>query len=713
MPGSKEPQTRIPFGPFEADILTQELRKHGTRLPLPRQSFQILKMLLERRGELVTRDELRAALWPSDTFVDFEHSLNSAVNKLRDALGDTADDPRYIETLPRRGYRYVGGPEPEQEPDPVQQPAAQPSRISSSSMVAVAKQHKLGLTAALFTLFLVLSAAGYGVYSLVHRPAPMPFQKFTVTQVTNSGKAAQAAISPDGRYVLSVMDDNGMQSLWLRNVPTGSDTQIIPPSASGYDSLTFSPDGNYFYFFESGGLYRSPIFGTPQMIVRDAFGLAFSPDGRRIAYVRGDNPDATHWRIFTASVDGYDETLLHTGLSSDWPVSWAWSPKGDGIFYSVGGAINVLDVRTGKSHRFVSFKDKFVAAIRWSRDGRVLFVNYRRGKRSGQIGFVQPTGGDIEPITRDANTYGSLALSEDGRTLTTIQSRSYATVSVLSKVGQQFVEPRLLLSQASEFDEGSGLSWTADGNLLVSDNIRLWKLGADGKNQTQLLADSSAVIFDASPCGANYLVLSWASHGGPIGIWRTNADGSNPLRLTNGTDGDSHRLPVCSPDQKWVYYVDWSENISRVPLDGSGKPEVILRLPQNYDFDMAQTMGGLSISSEGKTLAAAVFDASQRQIKIALFEPGSSSPPRMLDAGRFSGQGLQFTSDGKFVAYVMHKNGVDNVWVQRVDGSAGYPVTDFKSEQIWSFSLSPDGKSLAILRGHYDSDVVLLQETKP
>jgi Tol biopolymer transport system component len=415
-------------------------------------------------------------------------------------------------------------------------------------------------------------------------------------------------------------------------------------------------------------------------------------------------------------VDGHDETLLHTGDSSDWPVSWAWSPKSDGIFYSVGGAINVLDVLTGKSHRFVSFKDKFVAAIRWSPDGRVLFANYRVASAkgsSGQIGFVQPTGGDIEPITRDANTYGSLALSEDGRTLTTIQSRSYATVSVLSKVGQQFVEPRLLLSQASEFDEGSGLSWTADGSLLLIDNIRLWKLGADGKNQTQLLADSSAVIFDASPCGANYLVLSWASHGGPIGIWRTNADGSNPLRLTNGTDGDSHRLPVCSPDQKWVYYVDWSENISRVPLDGSGKPEVILRLPRNYDFAMTQTMGGLSISSEGKTLAAAVFDASQRQIKIALFEPGSSSPPRMLDAGRFSGQGLQFTPDGRSVAYVIREKGMDNLWVQPLNGSLDHSITDFKSEQIWSFSLSPDGKSLAVLRGHYDSDVVLLQESKP
>lgn len=529
MPGSKEPQTRIPFGPFEADLLTQELRKHGIRLPLPRQSFQILKMLLERRGELVTRDELRAALWPSDTFVHFEHGLNSAVNKLR-----------------------------------------------------------------------------------------------------------------------------------------------------------------------------------------DAFGLAFSPDGRRIAYVRGDNPDATHWRIFTASLDGYDETLLYTGDSSDWPVSWAWSPKGDGIFYSVGGAINVLDVRTGKSHRFVSFKDKFVAAIRWSPDGRVLFANYRGASAkdsSGQIGFVQPTGRDIEPITRDANTYGGLALSEDGRTLTTIQSRSYATISVLSKVGQQFVEPRLLLSQASEFDEGSGLSWTADGNLLVSDTVRLLKLGADGKNRAQLLADSSAVIFDASPCGANYLVLSWASHGGPFGIWRVNADGSNPLRLTNGTDGDSHRLPVCSPDEKWVYYVDWSENISRVPLDGSGKPQVILRLPQNYDFAMAQSIGGLSISSEGKTLADAVFDASQRQIKIALFEPGSSSPPRILGTSRFWSSDLRFTSDGRSVAYVIREKGVDNLWVQPLNGSAGHAITDFKSEQIWSFSLSPDGKGLAVLRGHYDSDVVLLQES--
>src|SRR5246127_4712435 len=98
----------ISFGPFEADLQTQELRKHGVRLRLPGQSFQVLRMLLERPGSLVTREELQKTLWPSDTFVDFDHSLNAAVNRLREALGDSADEPSLIETLPRRGYRFIG-----------------------------------------------------------------------------------------------------------------------------------------------------------------------------------------------------------------------------------------------------------------------------------------------------------------------------------------------------------------------------------------------------------------------------------------------------------------------------------------------------------------------------------------------------------------------------------------------------------------------------
>jgi serine/threonine protein kinase len=175
----------------------------------------------------------------------------------------------------------------------------QPAR-SSSSAVAVAKQHKWGTGAIAITVVVVLAAAGYGVYSMLHRPGAAPFQNFTVTQVTNSGKAALAAISPDGKYILSVLDDNGQQSLWLRNVPTASDTQIISPSPSTYRSLTFSPDGNYIYFRKAQNatnsdynLYRSPVLGgTPQTVVHDIDSdVAFSPDGKRMAYARANDPE--------------------------------------------------------------------------------------------------------------------------------------------------------------------------------------------------------------------------------------------------------------------------------------------------------------------------------------------------------------------------------------------------------------------------------------
>ena len=108
MPSSSAPLRVVQFGIFEIDLRSGELRKAGTRVKLHDQPFQVLAMLLDRPGELVTREEIRQKLWPGDTFVDFDHGLNSAVNRLRDAIGDSADTPRFIETLPRRGYRFIG-----------------------------------------------------------------------------------------------------------------------------------------------------------------------------------------------------------------------------------------------------------------------------------------------------------------------------------------------------------------------------------------------------------------------------------------------------------------------------------------------------------------------------------------------------------------------------------------------------------------------------
>jgi eukaryotic-like serine/threonine-protein kinase len=672
--------------------------------------------------------------------VELERVVNHALEKDKNLRYQHAADMRSELLRLKRdtdSSRYVRAPSAESST--AAQTAVQSPQ--STSVVTVAKHYGWGIRVGVIAALIVLGAVGFGLYSVLHLPTPMPFQKFTMTQVTNSGKAARAAISPDGRYVLSVTDDNGLQSLWLRNVPTGSDTQVIPPSASHYESLAFSPDGNYIYFRKAlyvsqneYNLYRSPVLGgIPQTIVQDIdTDITFSPDGQRIAFVRGNDPEVGKYRVITASSEGNDEKVVQIGDLSENPFFLAWSPRRNEISYSTFSfelglaAVRILDVTTGKSHPFVTFKDRFSVGsgggfpnqIQWSPDGHNLFTNYQQtgaNWNGGQIGFIRGTGGNIEPITRDTNRYATLTLSRDGKTLATVLARSYATISVLSRTGQVFGEPRPLFTQSNEFDNLSGLSWDAHGNLILNSVVRLLKLGGDGKNQTQILADSSASIDSFSSCGSDYLVLTWAYHGGTnsMSIWRTNADGSSPLRLTNVNA--FNRAPVCSPDQKWVYYGEWASNhIYRVLLDGSRKPELAFDVPQGYLLVQRE----ISVSPDGKTLATAVAKGGAAEgvgedVKIALLALGSSSPPRMLDAIHSSGSALQFTPDGKAVAYAIRANGVDNVWVQPLSGSAGHPITDFKSEQIWSFRLSPDGKYLAVLRGHFDSDVVLLQESKP
>jgi Tol biopolymer transport system component len=502
-----------------------------------------------------------------------------------------------------------------------------------------------------------------------------------------------------------------------------------------YETLAFSPDGNYIYFSEQkavestkSDLYRSPVLGgAPQMVLRNigSHNITFSPDGQRIAYLRWNDPEMGDCRLLTASLEGSEEKVWQTWslASSGYPSSLAWSPNGDEIAYSLpnptgpGGVIDVFDLGTAKSHHLATFKDKFPNEINWSPDGRSLFAMYGRSGANymvwlplerEQIGLLRGGGGDIEPITRDTNGYRTLTLSADGRTLATVQAKSYATISVLSQAGHGFGMPRTLLSQANEFNDFSSLFWSADGSLLVSDGSRLMKLGTEGRNPIQLLADSSAWMFDTCSCGTGYIVLEWAGHGGTnsADIWRTNADGSSPVKLT---DGKSDQLPICSPDQKWVYYLDGANNrVSRVPLDGSGKAEAVFGAPEGYQTWLTD------VSPDGRTLATVIEALNGTVDKAALFEIGSSSPPRMLDIRHASPTSmLRFTPDGKAVVYAIREKGVDNMWLQPLDGSAGHPITDFKSEQIWSFSLSPNGKSLAVLRGHWDSDVVLLQESKP
>jgi serine/threonine protein kinase len=617
-------------------------------------------------------------------------------------------------------------------------PTAIPSANSSRAVATAGKQHNWGITLGIITALVVVGVVAFGFYSVFLHPAA-PFQNFTITQVTNtqvhnSGLLGSTAISPDAKFVLSVMDSDGLQSLWLRNVPTGSDTQVVAPTPSDYASLTFSSDGNYFYFrkavntlFTHHDLYRAPMLGgNPQIIVRNINSdITFSPDGHRMAYVRANDPEIGKYRVLTATVDGNEEKVLQTvdvGSSTDFAHHLAWSPSGNQIAYQLvqpgaaTGGIELFDLETGNTRRLATFNDKYVTGLSWLPDGRQILVNYwtQPDAYRGQIGWMSSTGGDIHPITRDANRYDGVASSADGRTLATVQTKITNNLYLLPGAGSKSPQPEPLSLQGRNFIGVNwvDVNWTADGKLLASDGPRLWKIEAGGESATQLFGDPNARIGWLTTCGNRYLVFTWPSHERSPSIWRANADGSRLLQLTSGKR-DLH--PVCSLDQKWVFYYDVpAQGLKRVPLDGSGKPEA---LPRSSDFQGFIVWGNMEMSTDGRSLAYVVEvvnkETQEGTRKIALLNLESPTSPRLLDANSHISGGVRFTPDRKAIAYPIRETGADNVWVQPLDGSAGHQITNFKSDQIVSFHWSPDGSKLALLRVHSESNVVLIQETKP
>jgi serine/threonine protein kinase len=615
--------------------------------------------------------------------------------------------------------------QPTAAPIPVSS-AAHPVHSSSSAVVTAAKQHKAGLAGIGAFVLILVAAAGYGVYSMLHHSSVAPFQNFTVTQITNSGKAELAAISPDGKYILSTLNDNGMRSLWLRNVPTASDTQVIPPEPSVYRSLAFSLDGNYIYFRKAQNatnsdynLYRAPVLGgTPQVVVRDIDSdIAFSPDGKRVAYMRANDPEIGKYRLLTADVSGGDEKVLQIApLQPTGPGYMAWSPDGQELVLNrfrpdneALGAIDLFDLNSQKERRLISFPDKLGAEVKWLPSGFIVLYQQTGPQFTHpQIGFLPSDGGELHPITRDTNRYATLTVSADGKTVASVQQKSTQSLFILPGAGSQSADFKALpLGQ-----QVGNFNWTADGNLLVSDGPRLLRTSIEGSNQTQLLNDPGAGIFDFSRCGNDRIVFSWGFHGGTnvVNIWSANADGSGATKIT---DGKLDTRAMCTPDGKWLYYTDRQKlRLARAPLDGSSKAEIIGASVVPNSFNS----GGVTLSADGKVLAYVleIVDAQTQHghEQVALLEVGSSAP-RLIDVDQHITQGgLQFTPDGKGIAYPVSQNGVENLIVQPLDGSARKQITNFTSERITAFSWSPDGKNLGVLRNHSESDVVLLQEGK-
>jgi DNA-binding winged helix-turn-helix (wHTH) protein len=267
----------IRFATFEVDLLAGELRKGGLKLKLSGQPFQVLAILLESPGKVVTREELQKRLWP-DTFVDVDHNLNTAINKIREVLGDSAENPRFVETLPRRGYRFIA-------PVDGGHVAAELDRETQRE-----SSHKTRWLPALTLIgtAALLAAAGWSLYRR-HETHLAPPQR-TLTRITfDEGLQNEPTWSPDGRYIAYSSDRGGKFDIWVQQVSGGDPVQITKGPGHNWQP-DWSHDGKYIAYRsenDEGGLYIVPALGGAGLERKiSSFGYypRWSPDNSQIMF---------------------------------------------------------------------------------------------------------------------------------------------------------------------------------------------------------------------------------------------------------------------------------------------------------------------------------------------------------------------------------------------------------------------------------------------
>ena len=562
---------------------------------------------------------------------------------------------------------------------------------------------------------IALVLAGFLAYSIFLRKPPAPFQNFTVTKVTDDGMSVSAAISPDGKYILNLVRDNGLASLWLRNVPTNSNTQVQPPADVYYNGLRFSPDSNYFYFVRSDPgnpelkfLYRSALLGgTPQKLASDVdSNITFSPDGSRLAFIRNDNPEPGKYQLIVRAAEGTNspESVLASGANAEGISAPAWSPDGKTIMCNALRAgylesLVTIDVASGRKTFLNTGAEEFFVFPTWMPDGSgVLGLVHEQDTsfHQMQIGFLSYPQGKISPITRDTNIYSDLSIAANGQALATILSEEHWNLFVMSASGEaRAVAPT---------NQNTNFTWTADGQLIGDQRTLLNRVDPATGVKSVITPEEGHPSGNPSACAdGRFIVFELLFHGGPgyDNIWRIDPSGGNLKQLTTGK---RDQLPVCSSDSRWVYYIEQGDEgkLARVSIDG-GTPQVISELPISYR--------SIDVSPDGKLAAFATLEHSgEHKQKLALVATDSGQQAKLMEFERPLFGFLRFAHDGKAVVYTTRSNGVDNLWLQPLDGSKGKQITNFTSERIYDFHWSFDGKQLALVRGHTDSDVVLIKD---
>jgi len=574
----------------------------------------------------------------------------------------------------------------------------------------------------------VVLAAIAGIYLWTHRKLPAvahPFERISLRSLTDSGRASQPAISPDGKYVAYVDESAGAPALALQQVGGGGSIQIAPPEDAEYGGLIFSPDGNSLYFArfprnspKFGDLYVTPVLGgKPRLVVSDVVSPpGLSPDGRRMAYIRRDIKQSVTL-LMMANTDGTGESVLvDRPLSQGGFVAGyggraaapAWSPDGKtiavgarvahaGLWNLVGALVVTVNVADGKTSEF-DLKGRSVGRLVWLPDSSELLVtgwDSTTHDLRGQIWLLALASGEVRRITEDLSNYAmsDLSVTADG---------SVIAGAVQEDLAHLWIAPHGDMNRATQITSGNrswknGLAWLPDGRIVAADSdFNLAILNRDGSAPQQLVLDSHPQ-WGPAVCGQAIAFIRLKSIE-EAELWRVDLEGGHPRRLLGGRLG----YPTCTPDGEWIALnaPDASNrpSLNKISSETGERISILLRRA----FPSA-------VSPDGREVAMVIEDSKPEPARNLAVMPLAGGEPKIVARNiEFGPSTLRWTPDGKAVTYSLLRKGVANIWRRPVNGGPATQITNFKSDVIFDFCWAPSG-DLLIARGPVTRNVVLIR----
>jgi Tol biopolymer transport system component/DNA-binding winged helix-turn-helix (wHTH) protein len=713
---------RVRFGAYEVDLHTHELWKNGLRIKLVGQPFEILAVLVTRPGELVTREELRTELWPEDTFVDFNHGLNAAVNKLRDALCDSAEDPKYIETLPRRGYRFVGKidstapaivearvPPPRTPaespasgfPAAMEPPTAAPPIRKEEESQKCSFWHRPFFRNVLkaFAISAVVLTATFLVFhsripeevrereAKIRAELAARFQP--LTDISDPTK--EPAFAPDGVHVAFVRQSDAPEQsgIYVKGVVGDEFTQLT--KNSGDCCPAWSPDGGLIaftrtsenertlYTVSSGGGAEKKLISLPP----GRGEIDWSPDGASIAYTAAANGSSGISLLHLQDLSSQTVTSPNTP-EADWGP--AFSPDGTLLAFvrghSGGGPYELIvhDLVKQTSRKLLENEPSIIGSPAWTQDGEALIYSSNRdGSKLWRIGVSSGSPTELDEVGEQV---WNPAVARVGNRLAYQKITSPLNIWQID-IGAGRLDPAHVLV-SSTTGTNVGAQFSPDGKKLAftsdrNGSMEVWISNRDGSDPLQVTTVRLAGTPRWSPDGKSIAFdVNWKDRGS---IYVLRMDGGVPRAVVQ--DAYSNVVPSWSRDGRWIYFASnrtGSWQVWKTPLDGGPTVQVTMQ-------------GGFApfLSRDGSTLFYAKNDGPL---------------PEMWNVPVLGGPETRVSPLLKPSSWASWAEGANGIYFI-APGQAGMPtlnllnfadhrirtLTTLERFPFW-LTLSPDGKSL-------------------